>query len=134
MSGMWTECGVCGKGIVIHQPEFYVFRRGGTYFCSENCLIVHNTKLMHERNGFGTKKKGVEKMSRHKLTLEQKKKAVEIHEAGGDPLKWLEQCGAKNPSAAWFTSERTWKRRGGHRWRSLRSCRRKRWRRCRRRR
>ena len=36
-----------------------------------------------------------------KLTLEQKKKAVEIAAGGGNPLEYLKQCGAANPSASW---------------------------------
>lgn len=46
-------------------------------------------------------------MARNKLTLEQKKKAVEIAQNGGDPLKFLEKCGSKNPSAAWFYIKKT---------------------------
>ena len=46
-------------------------------------------------------------MARNKLTLEQKKKAVEIAQNGGDPLKYLEKCGSKNPSAAWFYIKKT---------------------------
>lgn len=37
-----------------------------------------------------------------KMTLEMKKKAVEIAISGGDPLKYLEGCGSKNPSAHWY--------------------------------
>ena len=36
-----------------------------------------------------------------KLTLEDKKKAVEIALAGGNPLKFLKEAGAGNPSASW---------------------------------
>ena len=36
-----------------------------------------------------------------KLTLEQKKKAVEIAAGGGNPLEYLKKCGAANPSASW---------------------------------
>lgn len=38
----------------------------------------------------------------NKLTREQKEKAVEIAIAGGKPLDYLADCGAKNPSGAWF--------------------------------
>ena len=46
-------------------------------------------------------------MGHHKLTLEQKKKAVEIASQGGDQLEYLRKCGAKNPSAAWFYIKKT---------------------------
>lgn len=104
---MMTECGSCGKRIVIHQPEFYVYRRGGTFFCSESCMVVWNTKLTGFEVFDFRKKKGQEDMSKHKLTLEQKKKAVEIYAQGGDPQKYLEECGAKNPSAAWYYIRQT---------------------------
>lgn len=36
-----------------------------------------------------------------KLTLENKKKAVQIAAEGGNPLEYLKECGAANPSASW---------------------------------
>ncbi len=48
-----------------------------------------------------------DKMSQNKLTRAQKEKAVEIAIAGGDPLKHLAECGAKNPSAAWWYIKKT---------------------------
>ena len=39
---------------------------------------------------------------RKKITLEMKKKAVEIAIAGGDHLQYLKDCGSGNPSAAWY--------------------------------
>lgn len=51
--------------------------------------------------------KGVDKMSKHKLTREQKEKAVEVAIQGGDPLEYLKKCGAKNPSAAWWYIKKT---------------------------
>ena len=51
--------------------------------------------------------KGVDKMSNHKLTREQKEKAVNIAIQGGDPLEYLKKCGAKNPSAAWWYIKKT---------------------------
>lgn len=46
-------------------------------------------------------------MSKHKLTREQKQKAVDIAIQGGDPLEYLKKCGAKNPSAAWWYIKKT---------------------------
>ena len=51
--------------------------------------------------------KGVDKMSKHKLTREQKEKAVDIAIKGGDPLVYLKLCGAKNPTAAWWYIKKT---------------------------
>lgn len=36
-----------------------------------------------------------------KLTLENKKKTVQIAADGGNPLEYLKACGAANPSASW---------------------------------
>lgn len=55
----------------------------------------------------GNSGKGAGKMSQNKLTRAQKEKAVEIAIAGGDPLKHLAECGAKNPSAAWWYIKKT---------------------------
>ena len=55
----------------------------------------------------GQSGKGVDKMSKHKLTREQKEKAVEIAIQGGDPLVHLKKCGAKNPTAAWWYIKKT---------------------------
>ena len=65
-----------------------------------------------EQNGLldmrkGHSGKGVDKMSKHKLTREQKEKAVEIAIQGGDPLVHLKKCGAKNPTAAWWYIKKT---------------------------
>ena len=46
-------------------------------------------------------------MSKHKLTREQKEKAVELALNGGDYLAHLKECGAKNASAAWWYIRKT---------------------------
>lgn len=51
--------------------------------------------------------KGVEEM--RKVTLEDKKKAVEIALGGGNPLKFLKECGVANPSASWAYIKKTLK-------------------------
>ena len=98
---MMTECGVCGKRIVIPYPEFYVYKREGTYFCSLDCMVVFKTQLTRQRCGFQTERNDKE-MKQHRLTYDQKKKAIEIAIQGGDFLEYLKKCGAKNPSAAWW--------------------------------
>ena len=42
-------------------------------------------------------------MKKAKVTLEHKKKAVQIAIDGGDPLKYLKDHGAGNPAAMWYT-------------------------------
>ena len=97
---MMTECGVCGKRIVIPDPMFYVYKRGKTFFCSKNCMIVHNSKLTGKTGMFRTERK--EKDMNHRLTRDQKQKAVELALQGGDYMAHLKKAGAKNPSAAWW--------------------------------
>ena len=41
---MMSTCCVCGRTHLIHQPEFWPYRRGTKLYCSENCLIVDATK------------------------------------------------------------------------------------------
>ena len=95
---MMVNCPVCGKLMCIHWPEHWVYRRGSTYYCGEQCLtvdLVRDTKLMNEV------KKRRKDRSMKKITLEQKKKSVEIAISGGSPLEYLKKCGSKNPSASW---------------------------------
>lgn len=110
---MMFTCPVCGRLKCAYWPEHWVYRRGATFYCSDQCRDVdsiRDTKLLNsvirsrinQRNG-----KEERNMARNKLTLEQKKKAVEIAKNGGDPLKYLEKCGSKNPSAAWFYIKKT---------------------------
>ena len=54
-----------------------------------------------------TEGKGVEEM--RKVTLEDKKKAVEIALSGGNPLKYLKEIGCGNPSASWAYIKKTLK-------------------------
>ena len=147
-------CGVCGKRIAVMWPEFYVYKHGKgedtTYYCSENCMIVADTREMKDRIGWvdpqaemteeeieavthgrpvgfrrlrKTARRGEQPAapagqeredrtmakyaSSHKLTREEKERAVELAISGGDPLDWLRTCGAKNPSAAWFYIKKT---------------------------
>ena len=47
---MMSTCCVCGRTHLIHQPEFWPYRRGTKLYCSENCLIVDATKDMQLLN------------------------------------------------------------------------------------
>ena len=44
-----------------------------------------------------------------KVTLEQKKKAVDIAMSGGDPLAYLKEIGSKQPSALWYAIKKALK-------------------------
>ena len=107
---MMVNCPVCGKLTAIYWPEFWVYRRKDTFYCSENCMIVdevRDLKLMNQVARERRLRKEATKMANHKLTLEQKKKAVEIAAQGGNPTEYLKKCGAKNPYAAWDYIKKT---------------------------
>lgn len=100
--GMNT-CPVCGKQKVIMWPLCWPYRRGNTYYCSDDCMMVDQTKdmklikmLAHVRA-----KKGSKRKMEQKLTYEQKKQAVQIAIDGGDPLAFLAKCGSANPVKMW---------------------------------
>ena len=107
-----TTCAVCGKRFVIMWPEHYVYKKGDTYFCSQDCMIVYKTKLTRETSGFTAKRKEETEDMNHKLTKEIKKRAVEIAmmDGGGDYIGYLKKNGAKNPSAAWWYIKETLKK------------------------
>jgi len=101
---MMTTCGICGKRIVVMWPQLYVYRRGEAFMCSEDCMIVFDTKKQRETNGFGQKKKGAEEDMAGKLTQEQKDKAVQIAMTDSNPMApvhFIKECGVKNPYCAW---------------------------------
>ena len=87
---MTAKCRVCGKEFTVLYPQLYVYKRGTgngvRFFCSYSCTRIFD-------------RKDCEKM---KVTLENKKKAVQIAIDGGNPLKYLEECGAKSPSGTWY--------------------------------
>lgn len=117
---MMAECPICGKKTAIYWPQFYVYRRGKKYFCGADCTEVYDMQRYRARTGWVDRRKTAkviskapqkdktqlnqerkkETMKRNKLTLEQKKKAMEIYQAGGDATGYLKECGQKNPYAA----------------------------------
>ena len=95
---MMNNCPVCGKRHCIHWPEHWVYRRGKTYYCSEQCLSVDLFRDTVNMRDARRKRRG-SKLA--KLTLEMKKKAVQIAIDGGDPLKYLSDCGYTAPEKMW---------------------------------
>lgn len=102
---MMINCPVCGKLTVVHWPEHWVYRRGETYYCSDQCMDVDSVRDMKMlnmvlRRRINLKQVKETDMKNHKLTLEQKKRAMEMYQEGKDPIPFLKECGAKNPYAA----------------------------------
>lgn len=90
------------------------------YLWSQDYLTPRATWCNYQREWLGRKpyqytdgkpkKKGrLDYMKHAKMTLEHKKKAVEIALAGGDPLKYLKDHGAGNASSMWYTIKETLK-------------------------
>lgn len=83
------------------------------YLRSCGCISPWGTWFRLQREELGRKKcqitdgKGGAEM--RKITLADKKKAVEIAISGGNPLPYLKECGSKNPSAAWYAIKQTLK-------------------------
>lgn len=89
------RCPVCGKRFTVLWPNQWAYKRGkpnAKYYCSWKCLRT----LDNEKGDDDQVKRG-------KLTLEQKKRAVQIALDGGDPLRYLQQHGSGNPTGMWYT-------------------------------
>ena len=108
---MMFTCPVCGKMKCAYWPEHWVYRSGEDFLCSENCQIVYDTQKQRKMSGwiddYFKKKKGKDGKAimgkgKRKVTLEQKKKAVQIAIDGGDPREYLRQCGSENPDSLWW--------------------------------
>lgn len=102
-----TNCPVCGKLTCIHWPEHWVYRRGSTYYCGENCMEIDMTRTLSTLNKAVKRRKD---QSMTKITLEQKKKAVEIAISGGNPLEYLKKCGSRKPDGLWYTIKESLKK------------------------
>lgn len=86
MSDDYRICGCCGDRFPVLRPDMWTYKRDGKYFCSWSCYREKEAKTEMGR----------------KITLEQKKKAVEIAIGGGDPLAYLKQCGSESPDKLWW--------------------------------
>ena len=87
------RCPVCGKRFTVLWPHQWAFKRGKphpTFYCSWKCLRTLD------------KRKGDENVKTGKVTRSQKEKAVQIALDGGDPLRYLESCGAGNAPQMWY--------------------------------
>lgn len=90
---MITKCPVCKKEYDVLYPDKWAYKRGTTYYCSWKCL-----RTLDKPNDKGEKAE----VKRRDITLEEKKKAVQIALAGKSPLEYLEGLGCKNAAQAWY--------------------------------
>lgn len=79
-------CTNCGRHFGVLHTDLWAYKRGGSYFCSWKCL-----------RAFEKSKEGAHM---RKVTLEDKKKAVEIAISGGDPREHLGKL-CKAPDVMW---------------------------------
>lgn len=87
---MIKKCAACGKWFDVLYPHLWRYRREERYFCSWSCIRIND------------KGKEAKDMRGHRvLTQEQKSRAVEMALNGENPLPFLKECGASNPSASW---------------------------------
>lgn len=84
-------CATCGKEFFMLYPDLWVYKRQSKTFCSWRCLRAYDEKM-----------KGEDKTNMAKLS-ERSREAVNVALAGGDPKKYLEDHGSKNPGAAWYS-------------------------------
>ena len=98
-----THCPICGKLFVTMWQEFWPQKRGKTMYCSEDCMMVDMTRDLKTMNEVHRRRKEAKEMINRKITLAQKKRAVEIAISGGNPLEYLKDCGSKKPDGLWYT-------------------------------
>ena len=84
---MINRCPVCRKEFDVLWPHMWRYKRGAKTYCSWSCLRADETK-------------GSDIMS--KITLENKKTAVQLAIKGKNPLEYLKQCGSKAPDKTWY--------------------------------
>ena len=90
---MRTKCPVCKKKFDMMHPSLWAYNiNKKQFFCSWKCLQKHRAQ---------------EEERKLKITLEQKKKAVEIAVKGGDVMAFLRECGSENPGVTWSNIYRT---------------------------
>ena len=98
---MITNCPVCGKLTCIHWPEHWVYKRGKTYYCSEQCLdvsVVRDTKTLTELH---RRRKELVAMAngRRYIKPEERDEALELYNDSGKQaaINYLTKIGIPNP-------------------------------------
>lgn len=62
---MITVCPVCSRSVVAHWPEFWPYRRGEAYYCSQNCYDISLTRDLNMLHDAARRRRGL-KMARMK--------------------------------------------------------------------
>ena len=66
---MMSVCPICGKYHCIHWPEYWVYKRGQTYYCSAVCMdvdIVRDMNILKQVREDRRKRKEAKKMEKLK--------------------------------------------------------------------
>lgn len=102
------KCANCGREISILHPDRWAYKRVmknvNIFWCSWSCL------RQSEKEG---------KLDMKKLTLENKKEAVRIALAGGNPLEFIRMCGISNAAEAWGKIKNNLKEKDQKTWEKL---------------
>lgn len=88
------KCPVCGKSFFVQWPTMWTYKRGAPYpkyFCSYKCVREFDKNKEEKVVG-----------KPRVISPENEQEAIKCATAGGDPIAYLKNCGAKNPSAAWY--------------------------------
>lgn len=88
------KCPVCGKSFFVQWPTLWTYKRGAPYpkyFCSYKCVREFDKNKEEKVVG-----------KPRVISPENEQEAIKCATAGGDPIAYLRNCGAKNPSAAWY--------------------------------
>lgn len=96
-------CPVCGKWFLTMWQEHWIHRRGDTFYCCEDCYLIDLKRDLKAMQEARQRRKDEKKVGARKITLEMKKKAVEIAISGGNPLDYLKSVGCKKPDGYWYT-------------------------------
>lgn len=101
---MIFDCPVCGKETEAMWPEQWRYKYKGKHVCSWGCLRKLQKKDEAKTAAYYriNETDGEEDEPMNRITLEQKKKAVQIAISGGDPLEHLKRCGSEAPDKLWY--------------------------------
>ena len=102
------KCANCGREISILHPDHWAYKRVmknvNIFWCSWSCL------RQSEKEG---------KLDMKKLTLDDKKHAVQIALDGGNPLEYIRMCGIANAAEAWGKIKNNLKEKDPKTWEKL---------------
>ena len=88
MSALFETCPICGKRKAIMWPEFWVYRRGNTFYCSEMCL---ENSYVKDRNMI---KEARKRRKEAKKMAKMKKDGTPAKKPGPKPKTLMEKLAA----------------------------------------